>query len=272
MARGIQGKSIAAGLLLAALLAPAQTPEPRQLLEEMAAAEKANRREAAWFVYREDVRYSEQIATGQARRDSRAAYEVTILEGEPYHRKVEYDGRPLRALDQAWEEKRYREVEQYRRQTPLEERRRRYFEAEENRFRIDTGLVLEWHGAAQAREGEFNGRPCWIVETRPRAGAPRPKRRSQWSLSQKLCYWIDKQTLFPVRVVATQLSDFDSSRKGTVTEMVHLSSGGVWLPASITSEGNRKVDGLAVLCRTEQRYSSYRRFTSTSKLLFEPQE
>lgn len=254
------------------LCAAAQTPEPRQLLESMAAAEKANRRGAALFVYREDIHYTEQLPGGRFRRDTRAAYEVSILEGEPYHRKIEQDGVPLNGVDAAYEEKRYREVEKFRCETALAERRKRYFAAEENRFKIDSGIVLEHHDGVLAGEETYEGRPCWVVDTAPRKGTPKPKRRSQWSLSQKLRYWIDKETRFPVRAVATQLFDFDSSRKGTVTEVVSTQLDGVWLLRRIRSEGKRKADGQMVVYRTEQQYSKYRHFTTTTNLLFEPLE
>jgi hypothetical protein len=235
----------------------------------MADAESANRRAAAFYVYREDIRYTEQLPGGGFRRDTRAAYEVTILEGEPYHRKIEQDGQPLSAMAAAEEEKRYREVERFRRETPTARRRQRYFEAEENRFKIDSRIVLEFHEASLAGEETYDGRPCWVVDTAPRRGAPRPKRRSQWSLSQKLRFWIDKDTGFPIRVVATQLFDFDSARRGTVTEVRSTQMDGVWLLRRIGSEGKRKVDGQTVVYRTVQEYSNYRRFTATTHLLFD---
>ena len=238
----------------------------------MAAAEKANRRASAYFVYREDIHYTEQFPDGSFRRNTRAAYEVSILEGEPYHRKIEQDGEPLSAVDEAYEEKRYLEVRQFRRETPLEQRRKRYFAAEENRFKIDSGIVLQYHEVSFAGEDTFAGRPCWLLETTPRKGTPKPKRRSQWSQSQKLRYWVDKETSFPLRVVATQLFNFDSSRQGTVTEVVSTLTDGVWLMQSITSEGKRKMDGRMVTFRTVQRYSNYRHFTTTTNLLFDAQQ
>lgn len=257
-----------------AAVAPAlaQAPDARALLERMVAAEKANRREAAHYVYREDIRYTQRTANGQLRRESRSAYEVTILEGETYHRRTEQDGRPLSPAEQAEEEKRYREVEKYRRETPVEERRRRYFAAEENRFKFDSALVLSNHTARLAGEEVYGGRACWVVEAEPRKGTRKPKRRSEWSLSQRLRYWIDKETHFPPRVVATQLADFDIARQGTVTEVTSSRHDGVWLMERIVSEGKRKIDGQMLTVRTEQTYTNYRRFTTTTNLLFEPQQ
>jgi hypothetical protein len=238
----------------------------------MAAAEKANRRNAAMFVFHEDVHYTERRPDGTFRRNTRASYEVSILEGEPYHRRTSLDGQPLSAVDAALEDKRFREVERFRRETPVEQRRKRYFAAEENRFKIDSGIVLQYHAASLIREESFQGRACWVVETSPRAGSPKPKRRSQWSLSQRLHYWIDKETLFPIRVLATQLFDFDTSRKGTLTEIISFQEEGTWLLKKIVSEGTRKMEGEPVAYRTTQDYRDYQHFTASSSLSFEPDQ
>jgi hypothetical protein len=109
-----------------------------------------------------------------------------------------------------------------------------------------------------------------VVEAEPKKGTPKPKRRSEWSLSQRMRYTIDKETHFPLRAVATQLFDFDIARQGTVTEVSYARPEGVWLMERIVSEGKRKLDGRQTTVRTEQTYSNYRRFTTTTKLLFEP--
>lgn len=247
-----------------------QTPPARELLERMAASEKANRRQSAFFVFHEDIHYTERLPDGAYRRNTRAAFEVSILEGEPYHRRVLQDGSPLNPVDEAYEEKRYREVERYRRTTPLEQRRKKYFEAEENRFKIDSAIVLEYHEATLVGEETVEGRRCWVIDTAPRKGTPKPKRRSQWSLSQRLRYWVDQETYFPIKVLANQLFDYDSSRKGTVTEVLSRRMEGVWLLQRIVSEGTRKADGQPVVYRTEQVYSGYRHFTTSSTLVFDP--
>jgi len=235
----------------------------------MAAAELDNRRKAAFFVYREDIRSTETLRNGRVRRDTTSTYEVSILEGEPYHRRIAFAGRPLSPEDAAEEEKRYREVERFRRNTPMEERRRRYFGAEENRFRIDSAIVLEHHDARLIGEDTVAGRPGWVIETRPRKGAPKPKRRSQWALALRIKYWIDQQSFFPVRIAAEQLYDFDSSRKGAITEFSTRLEDGVWLRREITIQGRAKLDGQTVDYRTEQVYSSYRRFAASSVLWFD---
>jgi len=247
-------------------------PDARTLISRMAAAEKENRKKAAFFVYREDIRSTETLPDGHMVREIKATYEVSILEGEPYHRRISFSGRPLSPEDEAAEEKNYREVENYRRNTPIEERRKRFFAAEESRFKIDSALVVEHHDATLLGEETIGGRRCWIVETKPRKGTPKPKRRSQWSLSQRIRFWIDQESYFPIRVVAEQLYDFDNARKGTLTEYTQRYEDGVWLLHRIDSQGKVKENGQTIAYRTEQDYSDYRRFSASSTLMFAPKE
>lgn len=171
-------------------------------------AELDNRVQAARFVYIEDVRYKETLPDGTPRGSNWVTYEVTFVAGEPYNRRIALHGIPLSSEDAAEEERRYRKVEQYRLQTPLEERRRRYFAAEETRFKIDTALVLAYHQARFLGEQPIQGREAWVVETWPRRGAPKPRRPSECSLVLKLRYWIDKQTHVQLRLEAVWLKDF----------------------------------------------------------------
>ena len=232
-------------------------------------AERSNREQAACFVYREDIRFREIMPDGATRAKDWVTYEVTMLEGEPYHRRVAMNGGPLPPDDESDEEKRYRQVEAYRQATPMEERRKRYFAAEENRFRIDAHIVLEWHNLKRAEDSTLAGRAVWVVEAAPQRGAPKPKRRSQWSLSQRLRFWVDKTTSLPLQIEGEQLYDFDGSRKGTVTRVTYTEVEGVSLLARIDSLGSRGSGKAIYSFETDQTYSNYRRFRAESVLWFE---
>jgi hypothetical protein len=254
--------------LTAVFPAEAPVPDARALMQGMHRAETENRRQAAYFVYREEIRFWETVEGGPVRSRDWVSYELTMLEGESYHRRVAINGHPLDPDEEEAEEKRYREVERYRRATPLEERRRKHLAAEERRFKIDTRIVMDFHDMKLLGEATHGGRKVWVVETMPRKGAPKPKRRSEWSLSQRLKYWIDEQTFLPLEVEAEQLFDFDSSRKGTVTRVTYKDVDGVSLLQRIHSSGVRKSGKLTVTAETDQTYSNYRRFRSESVLWF----
>ncbi len=238
-------------------------------MERMTRAEQVNRRLAARFVYHEEIRYTETRNDGRARVERRNGYEVSILEGEPYHRLVSVDGEPLTEDEQKAEDKRYREVELYRRKTPMEERRRRYFAAEEQRYRFDATLVLRYHELTLAGEETVAGRRCWIVETHARRGAPKPKRRSQWSLAQAFRYAIDQETLFPVRVEARQMFAFGGWDAGARTTYENMLVDGVWLTGHVTAEGRGRRGGVAAQFQTEQTYSGYKRFSAATTLIID---
>lgn len=256
-------------VLLAACLPGADVPEPRALLQRMYEAERENRRQATRFVYREDIRYLESFPDGTTRRKNWVTYEVTIVEGEPYHRRVSFNGEPLSAAEAALEEARYQKVVAYRRATSLEERRQRYFAAEENRFKLDTRLVLDNHDLRLLGDAPLLGRDTWVLEATPRRGTRKPRSRAEWSLSQKLRYWIDKQSAVPLQVEAVQMYDYESSRKDTTTRVNFTEVEGVWLTERIDSRGMRKIGRDKVVTETDQRYSNYRRFRADSILLFD---
>jgi hypothetical protein len=241
------------------------------IFEKVLAAHRDNRANSRYFVYREDVRYREE-----GRRDAalprESTYEVTFVEGEPYHRWVAQNGEPLPAAQAATEERRLREVEEYRAKTPIEERRRRYFEAEENRFRFDLDLVMRHHELVLAGEEDLDGARVWVIDTRPKKGAPRPRLKSEWSLSQAYRLWIDQASYLPRQIRGSQLFDFLSTRKGAVTTFHYHPVEGVMLTDFIRSEAPRSNTGRRVVAVTEQRYSEYRRFQASSSLVFERPE
>lgn len=238
----------------------------------MHAAELANRVQAARFVYTEDVRYKETLPDGALRGTNWVTYEVTFLEGEPYNRRIAIRGEPLTPEEAEAEENRYRKVEVYRQQTPFEERRRHYFEAEENRFKIDTTLVLRYHQSRFLGEQPIRGRETWVVETWPRRGAPKARRRAECSLDMKIRYWIDKQTHMPIHMEAEWLRDFDGAPKGATVSSDRIQVDGVWLQQRIISRGKRKAGKVYFAYENDQRYSNFKKFRADAKLLLDDRE
>ncbi|MBI5083688.1 MAG: hypothetical protein HZB13_03695 [Acidobacteria bacterium] len=251
------------------LLAAQPAPTAGDLMARMREAEVKNRQQAAMFVYREDIRHTETLSDGRVLMRDWVTYEVSMLEGEPYHRRVAIQGEELTEKEQALEEKRYRAVERYRQKTSLEDRRRKHNAEEENRFKIDTRVVLEHHTMRLLGEETVNGMKVWVVETQPRPGTRKPKRRAEWSLSQRLKYWIDQRSSLPIQLEAEQLYDFDTARKGTLTQVSFIWLEGVNLPERIVSAGSRKFGQQSVRYETEQRYSGYQRFGARSVLVWE---
>lgn len=234
----------------------------------MADAEKRNRQDSAYFVYREDIRSAIASDSQPSRQTAWITYEVTFLEGEAYHRPVARDGKPLGKEQQEAEDKRMQQVAEYRQNTPVEERRRRYFAAEENRYKIDSSLVVRHHDSKFLGAGKVRDRDVWLVSTQPRRGTPKPKRRSEWSLCQKIKYWIDQKTGLPLRIEAEQLYGYDGTRKGAISRVETVEVEGTLLPGRITSTSRRKSGGNRTSLITDQTYSAYKRFRAETVVLF----
>ncbi|MBN9662590.1 MAG: hypothetical protein J0H49_30610 [Acidobacteria bacterium] len=238
----------------------------------MHSAELANRVQAARFVYTEDIRYKETLPNGALRGTNWVTYEVTFLEGEPYSRRIAVQGEPLSQAQAEEEESRLRKVELFRQQTPFEERRRHYFAAEENRFKIDTMLVLRYHQARFLGEQPIQGREAWVVETRPRRGAPKPRGRGESSLVMRIRYWIDKGTHMPIHIEAEWLRDFDGAPKGATVVVDRVLVDGAWLQQHIIVQGRRKAGKFYFTYENDQRYSNFMKFRADAKLLMDDRE
>ena len=244
----------------------AEPPSPHDLMERLILAERANRANAAQYIYREDIREQLVESGGNKHELSWSTFEVNLLEGEPYNRRVAIWGQPLTPELEASEQHRYNEIEAYRRATPYDERRKRSFALDETRFRIDHRMVADSHDLRVLGEDEVDGRKVWRILATPRKGLRKPARRSEWSLSLELSYAIDQQTGLSLEIETRQLYAFDGLEKGSVTRVKNVEVEGIWLPEVIESRVPQRKATRVIT----QAYSNYRRFQATSKLLVDP--
>jgi hypothetical protein len=111
-----------------------------------------------------------------------------------------------------------------------------------------------------------------VIDTRPRRDAPKPHRRSEWSLSQSYRLWIDQANFLPRQIQGRQLYDFLGTHKGGITTFHYHWVEGAMLTDFIRSESPRNAAGRRVTTVTEQRYSEYRRFQASSTVVFDRPE
>jgi len=266
MARGIQRRLILA-VAVTGLAASAAEPDAARLLREAADAVSKNRREAAFFVFQERIQVREIQWDGEVKEGGETGYEVIFVEGESYHRRTSLNGKPLDAKAAAEEEKRMQAVADFRRKTPLDERRRRFAAAERTRLRFDVKTLAENHQARFDREDQCPEGPCFVISVWPRSGTRRPRHPNEWSLSLRGHLWLDRETKHPVRAEMEQGYDYHSQPQGSKTRFKWERVDGVWLIESIVSRievGTRRV----AVQETVQAYSSYQRFQAESVLVF----
>jgi len=256
---------LAAGL--AAILPAAGDPQGEALLREADEAVRANRREAAFFIYQERVTEREIAWDGRVKESRATGYEVVFLEGESYHKRTMLNGRPLAGDALEEEERRMRAVADFRRSTPVEERRRRLATAERTRLRFDPRVMAENHLARFEREEECPEGPCVVISVWPKPGTRRPRNPSEWSMSLRGHLWLDAATRHPLRAEMEQAYEYYGQAAGTRTRFRWTRVDGVWLIASIVSRTEERSRQVAVR-EMVQEYSNYQRFQAESVLVF----
>lgn len=238
--------------------------EGAALLQRLSEAARKNRLAAEKFLFTEEITRSRKDVDGE-KVLSRRTYEVSFLEGENYYRLTGANGEPLPIDMEMAEQERFHEAEQYRRRTPLEERRKIAAKQERNRLKFDLESLPQTHHAQIIGKSTVNGRSVTIADISP-AGRPRkPRNRNQWGRILAGRMWVDDETGYPVRAEMRQVIEWDSQPKGneTVFEWIRLED--AWLISLIRNVEPGFGGGVLV---TSQNYSAYSRFQAESKITF----
>lgn len=266
MARRIQRPIVL--LFASATLAPAAQPDPARLLESAAESFRQNRRDAVFFVFQEHITHREWNGAGELSGASETAYEVLMIENEPYHRRVSRNGQPLAGEELAEEDRRMRQVTEFRRRTPAEERRRRFAAAERTRLRFDVRTLAEHHLARFDGEVTCATGPCLALSVWPKPKAPKPRHPYEWTLALRGHLWLDRETMHPVRADLEQAIDFYGQPAGSRTVFEYARVEGVWLIQRIHSTVVERRGRQTARRETAQEYSGYQRFQAESIIVY----
>jgi len=250
--------------LLAVLLSQvAVPPEPLDLLRKSIAAERENRRRSFNYVWREEIIHNLYSPPGELLQRDSSTYEVLFVEGETYHRLVARNGQPLESEEIAKEQQKLEAVADFRRKTPVDERRRRWIAAEGRRLTFTYRLLAEHHKVVLVGEGTIGGRSAWILEAEPH-GAPKPRTRKEWAFVLRCKLWIDQSSLLPLRMEYTQVRDWDNIPAGSVTEVSFTPVDEVWLASRIVARQQLSRGNRLEISETQQVYSQFHKFSADS--------
>lgn len=235
------------------------------LLKRLAEVARKNRLAAEKFLFQEEIVRLTVTAAGEQIL-GRRTYEVGFLEGENYYRLVGENGAPLSIDDAMAEQERLARVEQYRKKTPLEERRKIAAKAERSRLKFDLEALPSTHTATVIGPETLHGRDVVVVNIAPAGRIRKPKNKNEWGRILAGRLWLDKATGHPVRADVKQVVEWDLQPVGNRTVFDWIWMDGAWLISSIqNSEPSATGDGTLI---TRQTYSSYSRFQAESKLTF----
>jgi hypothetical protein len=210
----------------------------------------------------------------------RESWETLMLDGQPYRRTLERDGKPLSPEDQRGEQKKLdRETRRLNSETPAEKQRR--MEEAESRRRREFAFLSEIPVLFDLRfegDSEVDGRSVWVVSGAPRPGAKAKSGDARMLLKVRGRMWIDKATYQWARVEAETtdtiswglfLARLNSGAK-MVFEQTEVNSE-LWLPKHLLLTGSGRVGLVKRLAQNEEiEWSNYRKFSVDSKIVIVP--
>jgi len=214
---------------------------------------------------------------GRAQSTKRETWETLMLDGQPYRRTLERDGRPLTPEEQRSEQKRLdRETRRLTAETPAEKQRR--MEEAEKRRRREFAFLSEIPDLFDLRfEGDstVDGRAVWVVSGAPRPGARAKSGDAKMLLKVRGRMWIDKATYQWARVEGETtdtiswglfLARLNAGAK-MVFEQTEVNSE-LWFPKRLLLTGSGRVGLVKRLAQDEEiEWSNYRKFSVDSKIV-----
>ena len=241
-------------------------PDPYVILDQSVTLDKLNMEKLRGYVWSsEEKSYSKGVLQRQQ------AYEINLVSGAMYWRRVDANGQPLTGAELAAERQRLA----------------RHLAAPGPGFnwraeREYLELLPRVHTARYLGEEMIDGRPNHLIETSPH---PSATSRLLTALSYKL--WIDKAELHwrraeitVVKKVEWLLHQLAIGRISYPYSNNIVNQGSLKPGAKTTIELQRLPEGIWTLARyhtqsgkdfsNELRYFNYRRFTSESQLLTDP--
>jgi hypothetical protein len=217
---------------------------------------------------------------GKVESTKREVWETLMLDGQPYRRTVERDGKPLSADEQRKEQEKLdketrklsseSDAEKQRRMQDAEKRRRREFAFLSE---IPDVFDLKFEG-----ESTIDGRPVWIVSGSPRPGAKAKSSDAKMLLKVRGRMWIDKATYQWARVEAETTDTISwglflarlSPGAKMVFEQAEVNSE-AWFPKRLTMSGSGRIGLVKRLAQdTVIEWSNYRKFSVNSRIVIPP--
>jgi hypothetical protein len=219
--------------------------------------------------------------SGKTTVDESAKYENVFVEGLPYSRKVEKNGKPLTGKDADWEQKRYDKAVEERKKMSLEEKRHSLHVT--FHFSLPISYLTTLFDNRALRRETIDGRETLVVESTPRADAKPQDKQAKTALDWKQTTWIDLQDEMPVRFIAEKLNDENHGLKGTTIQFDYLrlvdktAEGStpeqpVWLEKEFKSKFRMKMFFINADGITEQSWSDFKKFHVDMRLLLDSVE
>lgn len=242
-----------------------QKDDAGELLKRVVANLKAHDLRSQNYTFTEDyhnINYDKKLKT---RLDETAKYETVSVEGTPYRKKIEENGKPLSGKAAEEEETRYRAT--------VAERRRINSEPQQTPSHREVRLPTYYEKwpelfiASKNGDTMVDGRQVMKLTLTPRAGIQPASDGERDALQTTIQLWIDKADEHPVRLKREYLRDgIFMLRGGTVELFWQKDANGTYLLTQALTRYRMKDLWEIVSGETDQQFSNYKRFSVDVKV------
>lgn len=208
--------------------------------------------------------------------DESAKYENVFVEGLPYRKRVEANGKPLAGKEANAEQTRYDKAVRERRAMTTEQKRMSLHRTWH--FSLPMCCLATLFSNHLVGYEQIDGRDVLVVESFPRPDAKPADKNERGALGWKQKSWIDLADAMFARIEAESLSDQNHIAKGATVRMdfervIDTQPGegqknrAVWLLRAHTSQFRFKLLWVAATGTTEQTWSNFKKFHVDMRLL-----
>lgn len=251
------------------LLAFASTPDPARIIRQAYAAWERDTARLTGYIYLDRTETRNLDNAGKPKSVTSKTHEMRMIEGSPYRRLLEQDGKPVSPEEQRLQEAYLKDnIERRKNESPAERRRRiAEYEKKRDRFKPASREIPDAFTFKLAGEETIQGRKYWLIDAAPRPGYEPKDRYSRLFPHVTARLWIDQQEHNWMKCKA-QLNDVVAFGwilvrlgKGAQVEMEQSRlPEGLWVPSRLWYRVSARI-GLVKNYHIEEEtvYSGYRR-------------
>jgi hypothetical protein len=261
-------------------VAAAWAQDPRELVRRSIAQDQLDwvrMKDYTWQAHSVEKRLDSHGKVVSTKRES---WETLMLDGQPFRRTLERDGKPLSPEDQRSEQKKLDRETRLLSSETAAEKQRRMEEAERRRRREFAFLseIPELFDLRLEADATSEGRSVWVVSGAPRPGAKAKSGDARMLLKLRGRMWIDKATYQWARVEAETTDTISwglflarlNPGARMVFEQTEVNSE-LWFPKRLVLTGGGRVGLIKRLAQDEEvEWTNYRKFSVDSKIVTGP--
>lgn len=243
-------------------------PDSSQLLQNAVEHQWTDENHANRFTYSELWHNRNFGERGELLVDETAKFESIALDGKPYLRMIEQDGKPLHGDDADAESNSYNSAIAAGKGMDMQER----ISAIASRnigLHLHLNLLPKYFHSTIVGTEMLNGRPAVHLDCTPRSDVKPKGKEAAKGMQFHLQVWIDEGEQAFARVDAELLKNRDEMRSGTTAKLAWAPIDGVWLPTRVDIHGQAKFGRGFVMFDTDYIYGDYKRFGTDIRILSE---